>query len=100
MKGTYNKYTCKAGHDTITIDRDEDTTPAIMDCLTCGESAHSHFYRVAESRAALDHCQKICEHEWYLPEVKDFKRFGTAIVQHVEMGGLLLRHIETKELVQ
>ena len=60
-KPRINVYTCKAGHQTITIDKDHGVTPMMLDCRHpgCKESGMSSFYRVPEGLTP--------QWEWYMP---------------------------------
>ena len=94
FKGKKNVYTCKQNHRTVTIDRDDGTTPFMIQCLfgpegsapVCKSMAESSFYRCDQSLVAT--------HEWYKPSAEEMSREKRpAILQHVAMGGLLLRRI-------
>lgn len=79
-----NCYTCSAGHKTVTIDRDEGTTPMFLNCQEqdCGKQAISSMY--------MDCDGLVPEHEWYKPNILDVSPMD---MEHVLMGGLLIRKI-------
>jgi hypothetical protein len=93
-KGKINVYTCPAGHKTVTIDTDDGVTPMMMGCRqkaddgkhNCTEFARSAWYRCDSTLTP--------EYEWYKPE--SMKGLNKAEKEHVVLGGLLLRKIETK----
>lgn len=106
FQGKKNVYTCeKCGGRTVTIDKDDGTTPFMIRCrakdhpikgsvtiVGCSGSARSALYRGCEFFTP--------EYEWYRPSAEERDRwakhrFGAGIVDHIDMGGLLLRHIET-----
>ncbi len=84
-----NVYTCSAGHQTVTIDRDKGTTPFMIGCVEsgrlCNRDAMSSCYQVDQSL--------VPTHEWYAPTERQAKRLHPAERDHVERGGLLLRRI-------
>lgn len=88
-KGKINVYVCPQGHQTITIDKDEGTTPFKLGCRTpnCGQLATSQFYQVDQSL--------MPEYEWYKPT--DIKKVAKNLKEHVRMGGLIIRKIQTKQ---
>lgn len=113
MKGKLNVYICPAGHQTVTVDRDEGTTPFMTGCtmLGCEQTATSHFYRVPQTLKAT--------HEWFAPTPEELEVFCKSAVErlrpkwgpaadgvadnirdHVTRGGLLLRCVATGETVE
>jgi len=95
MAGNTNVYVCdKCGGYTVTIDRDEGTTPFMIGCRasggltrTCRGMAQSSFYRQRFPHGPP-------EWEWYKPDSAEIHRMkNRAELQHVAMGGLLLRPI-------
>jgi hypothetical protein len=111
MKGEKNVYTCdKCGEYTVTVDKDEGVTPFTIRCrakdhpikggmtiVGCAGRARSACYRLA---GVLGSAYSNPEWEWYHPDADEMKRwaahrFGPDVVDHVERGGLLLRHIAT-----
>ncbi len=86
--GRKNVYVCKAcGHCTVTIDRDDGTTPFLTGCTKkgCEGTAESRCYQVLEPLEPT--------HEWY--RVKDdapLLRHPSARWHH-NHGGLFLRPI-------
>lgn len=89
FKDKINVYTCPVGHQTITIDRDQGTTPFMMGCKHegCKQMAQSCMYNNAVQSLTP-------EYEWYKP--LDIKKVPKHFVEHVNMGGLLIRNIATK----
>lgn len=95
-KGQVNVYVCqKCGGHTVTIDRDDGTTPFMLDCRAgitlfdpfpkCKGIAESSFYR-----PDFEHGPP--EWEWYAPDVNELHKITDAnTLRHVAMGGLLLR---------
>lgn len=89
FKGKINVYVCPNGHQTITIDIDEGTTPFMMGCR------HEDCKQMARSSMYNDAVQSLTpEWEWYKP--KNIKRVPKNFRDHVSMGGLLIRNIVTK----
>lgn len=92
MKGKINTYTCPKGHVTVTIDRDEGTTPMMLRCRQkdgdgkhdCTEMASSAWYR----------CNQLLEpeYEWFKPD--SLKGYSGAMKEHLKMGGLEIRKIK------
>lgn len=82
-----NQYTCRTcGGVITTVDRDEGTTPMMLACRAtqgCTGSMMSSMYRVAPYLTPV--------WEWYKPE----KLPKGEMREYVEMGGLLLRKIES-----
>ena len=92
MKGKINVYTCAFGHKTVTIDKDDGTTPMTIRCRQkaadgnhdCTEIASSAWYRCNQRLEP--------EYQWYKPgpEIK----LNPQERDHVRSGGLLLRKIK------
>lgn len=96
FKGRENVYTCPdCGGYTVTVDRDEGTTPAFLDCrarVGCKGMAASAWY---PSGPRPGHIPPPAW-EWYRPdaaETKRLKRKWFGAWEHVRAGGLLLRKI-------
>lgn len=91
FKGKKNVYTCQeCGDAFVTIDRDEGTTPFLTACRRgCKALAQSSFYRVDQSLTPA--------FEWYRPKPEEVAALSPASRQHVEIGGLLLRPLHTKD---
>lgn len=95
--GRLNVYTCEAGHEVVTIDRDPGVTPSGMLCrhtetrgfpaveVQCELRARSAFYRVPDGLVAA--------FEWYRPDDEERRRLNPYQAEHVDRGGLLLRPI-------
>lgn len=98
--GDQQKVQLKEGkHRTITIDRDEGTTPFMIGCRhpRCDKTAYSSFYP--------DHAQLLHPtHQWYAParrELKKLRKTDPATYDHCTKGGLILRELtghEQKEI--
>lgn len=110
MKGKINTYTCKDGHKTVTIDKDEGVTPFMISCEECkaldklNSTATSSMYRCSQELTPA--------FEWYrsnMAEIvimakemeRDFKvNYDGAfesLLSHHNQGGLYLRKIKTKD---
>lgn len=86
-KGRINQYHCAACGETITtIDSDEGTSAFTVPCEKCGLVMYSKLYRVAQDLTPT--------HEWYASKIK--KNMSPAMKQHIELGGLLFRKIESE----
>ncbi len=104
-KGRENVYVCrKCGGHTVTIDRDEGTTPFMITCRagdiitedglripgSCNGDAHSSFYPPGPRPPHIE----PPKWEWYKPdglEIRDITELNT--LQHIALGGLLIRPI-------
>lgn len=89
-QGKKNVYRCSDCNETIaTIDRDQGVTPFMIRCKAdnCKGMMESNFYRVAQNISAT--------YEWYSPDEAERLKLKDqpAVLDHVEMGGLLLREI-------
>lgn len=88
--GRVNFYRCERdfAHMTVTIDREPGVTPFMIRCPHCEEKnfAQSAGYRVATTLEPT--------HEWYRPDSFGELRDQPWALDHVKMGGLLLRKIE------
>lgn len=92
MGNRINVYTCPNGHQTVTIDLVEGTTPMILRCRqraddgkhNCTDFAESAWYRCDQSLTP--------EYEWYKPD--SLKGLSSEERDHVKLGGLLLRKIK------
>lgn len=86
-----NQYTCTScGGVITTVDRDSGVTPFMLACRAmdgCYGTMHSHLYRVAPGLTP--------DHEWYKPT--SLKGLTPGMRDHVEMGGLLIRKIESED---
>lgn len=83
-----NIYRCQICYNQIiTIDRDSGVTPFMIRCRESGciGTAQSLLYRVGLTVP--------CSHEWYRPDVAEFKTLDRNTQEHVRQGGLLLREI-------
>jgi len=81
-----NVYTCKNGHTTKTRDVDAGVTPAMHSCETCGELAHSSFYR--DTHPHLEPTQ-----EWFRPTLEEVLKMSIGMREHILNGGLDVRAI-------
>lgn len=102
-KNAKNAYVCDLLHGTVTINRDNGTTPMFIECPQCRERATSRMGKVSETL--------IPTHEWYKPDEHEKKAEITRIMQqnrdankdmiskvvsdHVSRGGLLIRKINS-----
>lgn len=81
---TRNKYTCRlCGKHIITEDRDEGTTPFMIDCKAtkgCPGTMQSAFYRVTGDEPPT--------FIWRKPTRGEYKRAHPAMRQHFDQGGL------------
>lgn len=87
-----NVYRCeKCNTYIVTVDRDQGTTPYITTCKqpNCDGFARSNMYRISQ--------ELIPTYEWYIPEMDEQDTLDESTKQHVEMGGLLLRPISSRE---
>lgn len=95
-KGMKNVYKCNAGHLTVTIDRDEGTTPFAIACPKCpkkptlGVDSDDYFAKSAFYQCG-QHLQ--AEYEWYKPGKEEIKKLGKWEKEHVKKGGLIMRKI-------
>jgi SEC-C motif len=88
--GSINIYRCRAnGHETITVDRVEGTTPVAICCPSCDSDAYSAWYKCDQTL--------VPTHEWYKPELKEYRTLNASGRDHVDAGGLLLRKIGSEE---
>lgn len=91
-----NAYKCNKGHFTITINKDEGTTPFMIACPKCegkpvlGSGSNDGF---AYSRMYNVYQFLVPEYEWYKPSEKELKTLNPETRQHVNMGGLIRRKI-------
>lgn len=103
-KNTLNAYVCPMLHATVTIHKDEGTTPMFIGCRTCGKQATSRMGMVDSSLKPT--------HEWYKPTPEDIDRevsdawmeiesdtplsrddIRRGFEDHARKGGLYLRRI-------
>lgn len=87
FKNKINAYTCPAGHQTITVDRDEGMTTFMLGCKHPGCTLHaqSSFYRCPQDLTP--------EWEWYRPNEDELSRTDAMMVEHARAGGLFIRRI-------
>ena len=88
-----NIYKCeRCGGENVTVNRDAGVTPFIVRCRKpgCEGEAQSQFYQVDQSIRPT--------HEWYRPTGEDLVRLESAMLAHVEQGGLVLRRIDILDL--
>lgn len=81
-----NVYSCKNGHDLVTVDRHEGTTPMMIKCLECATPSLSRWYRVDQELKPT--------HEWVQPDVSELQFMPTNLRAHVIGGGLILKEIK------
>lgn len=90
-QGMINVYQCPKGHKTVTVNRDDGTTPMMLRCRqkdddgkhNCTEFAKSSWYMVDQTL--------LPEYEWYKPVT--MKGLDQEEREHVKLGGLLIRKI-------
>lgn len=87
-----NIYTCDTcGGKTVTVDIDDGVTPMMIDCRASGNegdclgTAMSAMYRVRPGEAGEP------QWEWYKPKELAMRALSPGMLEHVKMGGLLLR---------
>ena len=97
LVGRENVYTCqKCGAILTTVDRDSGTTPFMLACrnrgphVACDGFMQSSFYPRGPRPAHIP----APTHEWYKPKPTEVAQLDAASLQHVAMGGLLLRPIQ------
>lgn len=82
-----NRYTCvKCRGHIITEDRDQGTTPFMIDCYAtkgCPGPMQSEFYR-GDFVNSAEPATKI----WRRPTREEYRRAHPAMKQHFDMGGL------------
>lgn len=83
-----NCYVCSCKHITKTKDVDAGVTPFMINCESCGQSAHSTFFKDIVP-------DKPHTWEWYRPSLNQVlkMRKNEWMLDHVLMGGLELRRI-------
>ena len=92
--GNINVYTCPAGHETVTRDAVDGTTPM---AIICAQGGHRCLRSAASSWYAVDQGRRPT-HEFYRPTTREARRRDRRVpgtLAHVEHGGLLLRPIKT-----
>lgn len=90
-----NAYVCKACRRvTLVVHIHKGTTPFLIDCETCGESAQSFMY-VLPPVLSLPQGFKALEptKEWYSPagDIEAMEKLTPEEREHVNKGGVLLR---------
>jgi hypothetical protein len=99
--GLVNLYRCDVcGKGTVTMNRDEGTTPFMLSCRAtpgCKGSAQSSMYRVQQDLTPIIVFIKPTPLELANFLKKQSPRFHRAIREHVDKGGLL--DVNAKELV-
>lgn len=85
--GRMNAYSCTVcGGRITTVNVDEGTTPMFLRCAVkpgCKGTMQSHGYKVDQSTKPT--------HEWFRPSLRQARRQGPDMVDHVARGGLDLR---------
>lgn len=86
-----NVYTCRTCERSIvTVDRDEGVTPFLLGCRVggrCAGTMQSACYRADQTLTPT--------YEWFKPSLKNARRKGPAMLDHVKQGGLDIRPIVT-----
>ncbi len=83
-----NTYSCtNCGYKMITINRDEGTTPFMIECDKCGSDSYSCWYRCDQNLEP--------QYEWYKPMTTSERKKLTSedVKDHVSQGGLLFRKL-------
>lgn len=90
-----NSYEChNCGQAISTVDLDEGVTPYMIPCVAwdrvpgapkCKGPMKSDFYRPKPGRPAA-------QYEWYKPTPEQTAKLDPGMREHVEAGGLMLRH--------
>jgi hypothetical protein len=87
--GKVNNYVCRECRGRIvTVNRVQGTTPFLVLCDAkpgCKGMMQSVLYRCDQSERPT--------HEWFRPTLKEAKRQGLDMLQHVKMGGLDIRPV-------
>lgn len=88
-----NSYRCtQCDYETITNDIDAGVTPFVIQCPRCKGNSLSSFYRKDE---IIKNSEP--EMEWYRPTLKEalkLRKKNEDLLEHVLMGGLLMRKIK------
>jgi len=86
-----NVYTCqKCGAYTVTVDVDYGVTPFMLKCRTtegCEGFGHSSFYPTGPKPVRIPEPSW----EWYKPSEQEASTLDPQTLDHVELGGLILR---------
>lgn len=108
-RGMINVYTCSKGHETVTLNLDDGTTPFLIGCKfpCCIEVAYSAFYRVDQGgtkrpmyvwekiNPTHDECLAMLKKEHKAKDWTD-EQWDTVTEETLEyyrQGGLHLRHV-------
>lgn len=90
FRGRKNIYHCPAcGGETVTIDVDEGITPMFLACRAAGDVGQCKG-RAVSAMYQVDPDIKPAW-EWFRPSLKNARRKGPDVLDHVQHGGLLLR---------
>lgn len=88
-KDGVNVYVCQlaaCGAAIVTKNRDEGTTPFMITCKKCEKgAAYSSFYQVDQNLKP--------QYEWYCPGEEEKRALPEEMLEHVLLGGLLLRSV-------
>lgn len=89
-QGQINVYTCQTCHQRlVTVDRDDGVTPMFLGC-TSGNRCE---YPMISAGYQCDQTEPPT-HEWYRPSLKNARRRGPSMLEHVKLGGLDIRPIK------
>lgn len=93
-KGEVNGWVCeKCGETTYAIHVDDGVTPFYLGCRVPGECdgvGKSMFY---PSGPVPFDVQRAVAFEWYMPDADEQATLKPEVLEHVEMGGLLIRDL-------
>lgn len=84
-----NTYKCQNGHETVTVDLVEGTTPMMIRCKQKDEDGKHNCTLFAKSGFYMVDQTLTPEYEWYKPD--NLKKLNPEERQHVKLGGLLIR---------
>jgi len=101
FQGKKNIYTCPKGHQTVTVDVDDGTTPFMLRCRqrdddgkhNCTEFSQSSGYNLTPDQQLFEP-----EYEWFKPT--SLKGYSADMKEHLLKGGLELRKIKRIESKQ
>lgn len=80
-----NTYSCACGRRLLSEDVDDGVTPGMMPCF-CGGAMRSAFYQIDPA-----HVRDRADIEWYKPSPEQASRLVSAMLNHVNRGGLVMR---------
>lgn len=86
-KGKINKYICEVcGESIVTVNRDDGVTPMYLACRVNQDGMSvSQWYHVSQDLTPT--------YEWYKPEPDEYLTLDADTIEHLKLGGLLIRKI-------